>query len=82
MILLTEDEIVAYAARDKTYCQLSVDVGLWVAKAQAEKDEQENVNAITDYAEGKISVEKLGERLGVNFYDLYAAFNKYTEIEK
>ena len=37
MILLTEDEIVAYAARDKTYCQLSVDVGLWVAKAQAEK---------------------------------------------
>ena len=49
----------------------------YVAKAQAEKDEQENADATTDYAEGKISVEKWAERLGVNVYDLLAALNEY-----
>jgi len=48
-----------------------------IAKAQAELDKQENIDATADYAEGKISVEKWAERLGVNAYALYTALNKY-----
>ena len=37
MILLSEDEIVAYASKDSEYCQLSVDVGMWAIKEQLKK---------------------------------------------
>ena len=37
MILLTEEEIVAEASRDKEYCQLAVDVGMWARKEQLKK---------------------------------------------
>lgn len=50
-----------------------------IAKAQAEKDAKENVDAITDYSEGKISLERLAERLGVSIYALKAAFDKYAK---
>lgn len=33
-IRLTEEEIVAEASKDATYCQLSVDVGIWAAREQ------------------------------------------------
>ena len=35
--LLTEEEIVKEASKDSTYCQLSVDIGLWASKAQDAK---------------------------------------------
>ena len=48
-------------------------------KAQAKKDAQENIDAITDYSDGRISVERLAKRLNVNVYGLYAALNKYAK---
>lgn len=36
-MILTEDEIVAYATRDSEYCQLSVDVGMWAGKEQLKR---------------------------------------------
>lgn len=77
MILLTDKEI--FDLMDEAL-GLPVDAiifGRDIAKAQAELDEQENVDATTDYAEGKISTERWAERLGVDVYDLYAALNKY-----
>lgn len=35
--ILSEDEIVAEASKDSTYCQLSVDIGLWAARKQYER---------------------------------------------
>ena len=34
---LTEDEIVAEASKDSTYCQLSVDIGMWAAREAQKK---------------------------------------------
>ena len=59
---LTEEELAHYRAN---------------AKAQAIRDEKENTDATIDYSEGKISVEKWAERLGVNVYDLHAALGHY-----
>ena len=36
-IELTEEEIVKEASKDSSYCQLSVDIGLWASKAQLKK---------------------------------------------
>ena len=33
-ILITEDEIIAEASKDRTYCQLAVDIGVWAAETQ------------------------------------------------
>lgn len=35
--LLTKNEIVKEASKDRTYCQLSVDMGMWASKAQDSK---------------------------------------------
>jgi len=32
--LLTDKEIVKEASKDSTYCQLSVDIGMWAAKEE------------------------------------------------
>ena len=37
MFRLTEEEIVAEASKDKEYCQLSVDVGMWAAREQLKR---------------------------------------------
>ena len=37
MILLNEKEVVTEASKDKEYCQLAVDVGMWAAREQLEK---------------------------------------------
>lgn len=37
------------------------------------------INAINDYAECKISAEKCAELLGVNFYELASAFNRWAK---
>lgn len=52
-----------------------------VTKAQDSKTRQENDSAISDYANEKISFEKLAERLGVNYYDLYMAFVIHEGLE-
>jgi len=79
MILLSEDEIrdaiTEYPYREMFHLPMY----RAIAQAQAEKDKQENVDATTDYAEGKISTEKWAERLGVSVYALLAALNKYAE---
>ena len=46
--LVTEKEIVKYASQDSTYCQLSVDVGLWASKAQKALDDKEKEGAVRE----------------------------------
>ena len=50
-ILLTDEEIVAEASKDSTYCQLSVDIGMWAAKEQLKKVVEwiENRGAIMEF---------------------------------
>ena len=48
-MLLTEEEIVAEASKDKEYCQLSVDVGMWAAREQLKRV----VDFLCDYGEEK-----------------------------
>lgn len=44
--LLTEEQITKYACQDSTYCQLSVDVGIWASKAQKSLCDKEKEEAL------------------------------------
>ena len=44
--LLTEEQITKYACQDSTYCQLSVDVGIWASKAQKALCDKEKAEAL------------------------------------
>jgi hypothetical protein len=46
-------------------------------QAQLDKVLQEQSKALRDYTDNKISFERLAERMGINFYGLYTAFEKY-----
>jgi len=82
--LLSEKELLEIAkATDLSLPARGIALGTFntfeaIVKAQAKVTTKETADAISDYTEDKISFEKLAERLGVNVYDLYAAFNKYA----
>lgn len=80
--LLTEEEIVKEASKDRTYCQLSVDIGKWASKKQDKATLKTIGEAIKDYAHNKISFERLAELLEINLYELDVAFRKRGEIKK
>lgn len=84
MILLSPEEImheIEYVLEhnDLPLATLVDPLAKSISKAQAKKDAQENAGAIIDYSEGRITVQRLAERLGVSVYDLYAALNKYAK---
>lgn len=44
------------------------------------KVEQEHIDAINDYGEGKITLDRLAEKLGdINRFELISAFNRYSD---
>ena len=70
MILLTEDEIVKEASKDKEYCQLSVDVGMWAAREQMKRlllgisketlKLDKTIYLVPDYSKFKEALEEVG----------------------
>jgi len=64
--LLTEDEIVAEASKDSTYCQLSVDIGLWARDTQTKR--------LVEWLEAEMETAPLGLRL--------ARFKKCMQVLK
>ena len=57
MILLTDEEIIAYTRRDGDYCELAVDTGIWSAKAQL----KEVVELLEDALENSFVMAYVGE---------------------
>ena len=51
MRLLTEKEIVKEASKDGTYCQLSVDIGMWASKEQDTRTRKATLKAVGEWLE-------------------------------
>ena len=70
MLRLTEDEIIAEASKDKEYCQLAVDVGMWAAREQMKrlllgisketKKLDQTTYLVPDYTKFKEALEEVG----------------------
>jgi len=49
--VMNEAEIVKEASKDSTYCQLSVDIGNWAAKKQAEISFKAGIKEVIEWIE-------------------------------
>ncbi|MDD4873368.1 MAG: hypothetical protein PHE15_00095 [Dehalococcoidales bacterium] len=81
--LVPEEEIIKYASQDSTYCQLSVDVGIWATKAQKaldDKEKEEAVKKVLDFVDS-YQVSVVTREYGYT-ESVYIGASKWNEFKK